>query len=192
MSLYAWALAPFRMSEKREAARLSGDLIAIALMAMGLAAGSAAQGAPQATTSVTVTGNVADSLSLAVTDLNRYPARQIEYALRNSADDKVAAPMRRYTGVLLRDVLASAKPTESKPRQLRRSYVVATASDGYEVVFSWAELFVSPVGESVFVVYERDGVPLGDDEGSIALIATTDIRPVRHVKWLQRLTLRGE
>jgi hypothetical protein len=69
--------------------------------------------------------------------------------------------------------------------------VLATASDGYEAVFSWAELFISPVGDSVFVVYERDGAPLADDEGRIALIVTTDQRPVRHVKWLQTLTLRA-
>ena len=50
----------------------------------------------------------------------------------------------------------AAKPVESKPRELRRSYVVASASDGYEVVFSWAELFVSPVGDSVYIVYERN------------------------------------
>jgi len=68
---------------------------------------------------------------------------------------------------------------------------VAAASDGYEVVFSWAELFVSPVGDSVFVVYERDSAPLPDDEGRIALIVLTDTRPVRHVKWLRSLTLRG-
>ena len=90
----------------------------------------------------------------------------------------------------MRDVLSAAKPVENKPRELRKSYVVATASDGYEVVFSWAELFVSPVGDSVYVVYARDGAPLSDDEGRIALIVITDMRPIRHVKWLQRLTLR--
>ncbi len=67
-------------------------------------------------------------------------------------------------------MLAAAKPTESRARDLRRSYVVATASDGYEVVFSWAELFVSPIGDTVVVAYERDGGPLGDDEGRIALV----------------------
>jgi hypothetical protein len=87
----------------------------------------------------------------------------------------------------LRDVLAAAKPVENKPRELRKSYVVATASDGYEVMFSWAGLFVSPVGDSVYVVYARDGAPLSDDEGRIALIVVTDMR---HVKWLQRLILR--
>jgi hypothetical protein len=79
-------------------------------------------------------------------------------------------------------VLAAAKPTESRPRELRKSYVVATASDEYEVAFSWVELFVSPVGDSVLVVYERDGAPIPDDEGRIALVAVTDTRPVRHVK----------
>jgi hypothetical protein len=90
----------------------------------------------------------------------------------------------------LRDVIASAKPVEAKPRDLRKSYIVASASDGYEVVFSWAELFISPVGDNVYVVYERDGAPLSDDEGRIALVVLTDVRPVRHVKWLSTLVLR--
>jgi len=97
---------------------------------------------------------------------------------------------RRYRGCLLREILAAAMPLENKPHDLRKSYVVATASDGYEVVFSWAELFVSPLGDQVFVVYERDGAPLPDDEGRIALIAVTDLRPLRHVKWLTAITLR--
>jgi DMSO/TMAO reductase YedYZ molybdopterin-dependent catalytic subunit len=171
--------------------RFSGRQVAIALAALCLSLGIAAQGAPQATTSVTIAGNVAQSLSLTVADLKRYPAHQVDYVSRNSVEEKGAAPARHYTGCLLRDVLAAAKPVESKPRELRKSYVVAIASDGYEVVFSWAELFVSPVGDSVFVVYERDGSPLPDDEGRIALIVVTDTRPVRHVKWLRSLTLRS-
>jgi len=79
----------------------------------------------------------------------------------------------------LRDVLSAAKPVENKPRELRKSYVAATASDEYEVVFSWAELFISSVGDSVFVVYERDGAALPDDEGRIALIVVSDVRPMR-------------
>ena len=137
-------------------------------------------------------GNVAEAKSLTVDDLKRLPAHQVEYAPRRGGE--TAPPpsaTRHYTGALLRDVLNAAKPTESKPRELRRSYVVAAASDGYEVVFSWGELFLSPQGESVFVVYERDGVPLGDDEGKIALVAAGDRGSARHVKWLKTLTLRA-
>ena len=57
-------------------------------------------------------------------------------------------------------------------------------------MFSWAELFVSPVGDDVFVVYERDGAPLADDEGRIALVTRGDRGPARHVKWLRALSLR--
>ena len=171
--------------------RFSGWQVTIAMVALCLSSGIAAQGAPQASTSVNVAGNVAQSLSLTVADLKRYPAHQVDYASRISGEEKGAGAVRHYIGCLLRDILTAAKPVESKPRELRKSYVVAAASDGYEVVFSWAELFVSPVGDSVFVVYERDGAPLPDDEGRIALIAVTDTRPVRHVKWLRSLTLRG-
>jgi DMSO/TMAO reductase YedYZ molybdopterin-dependent catalytic subunit len=171
--------------------RLTRWQLAFAQGALCFSLAIAAQTGPQVTTPVTVAGNVAESLSLTVADLKRYPAHQVEYVPRNSVEEKGAAPARRYTGCLLRDVLAAAKPVESKPRELRKSYVVATASDGYEVVFSWAELFVSPVGDKVFVVYERDGAQLPDDEGPIALIAITDTRPVRHVKWLRSLTLRA-
>lgn len=143
----------------------------------------------QATASVTVNGNVGQTLSLSVADLKRYPVHQV--VLPDSSPDKGAQPARHYTGCLLRDILAAAKPVESKPRELRRSYVVASASDGYEVVFSWAELFISPIGDNVLVVYERDGAALADDEGRIALIVTSDTRPARHVKWLQTLTLRA-
>jgi DMSO/TMAO reductase YedYZ molybdopterin-dependent catalytic subunit len=165
--------------------------LAVAPAALCFSLTIAAQAGSQVTTSVSVAGNVAETLSLTVADLKRYPAHQVEYVPGNAVEQKAAGPARRYTGCLLRDVLAAAKPIEGKPRELRKSYVVATASDGYEVVFSWAELFVSPIGDKVFVVYERDGAPLPDDEGRIALIAVTDTRPVRHVKWLRSLTLRG-
>jgi len=53
------------------------------------------------------------------------------------------------------------------------------------------ELFLSPFGHNAFIVYERDGAPLADDEGRIALIVVTDVRPVRHIKWLKALSLRA-
>jgi DMSO/TMAO reductase YedYZ molybdopterin-dependent catalytic subunit len=171
--------------------RLTRGRIVLALLALCCCAGLAAQATSPTTTTITVAGNVAQSLSLTVADLKRYPAHEVDYVPGRGTEHKSGSePARRYTGCLLRDVLSAAKPVENKPRELRKSYVVATASDGYEVVFSWAELFVSPLGDSVYVVYARDGAPLSDDEGRIALIVITDMRPIRYVKWLQRLTLR--
>jgi DMSO/TMAO reductase YedYZ molybdopterin-dependent catalytic subunit len=165
-------------------------LAAAAVLSVVLAAAGCALAQP--TTAVAIGGNVADAKSLTVDDLKRLPARQVEYAPRRGGEaSSEPSAARHYTGVLLRDVLNAAKPTESKPRELRRSYIVAAASDGYEVVFSWGELFLSPTGEAVYVVYERDGAPLGDDEGRIALVAVADRGSARHVKWLKSLTLRA-
>lgn len=172
-------------------AGLRGWRSLVALLALCWGAEIAAQAPAPAPVSVTVGGNVSQALALSVADLRRYPAHQIDYLPAQSEHKSGGEPARHYTGCLLRDVLAAAKPVETKPRELRRSYVVATAKDGYEVVFSWAELFVSPTGDNVYIVYERDGAPLAEDEGPIALIALTDLRPVRHVKWLVSLALRG-
>ena len=178
------------MIASRERMTLSRT-VRVAAFCLALAALVPAPAHAQPSTAVAIAGNVAEAKTLTVDDLKRLPAHLVEYAPRRggeAASEPAAA--RHYTGALLRDVLNAAKPTESKPRDLRRSYVVAAASDGYEVVFSWGELFLSQ-GDSVFVVYERDGAPLGDDEGKIALVAVGDRGSARHVKWLRTLTLRS-
>jgi DMSO/TMAO reductase YedYZ molybdopterin-dependent catalytic subunit len=162
----------------------------IALACIAIVAASSVSG--QSST-VRIEGNVAQSLSLTVEDLKRYPVRTLDYAPRSESErgNAGAAAPRQYTGCLLRDVLAAAKLTEKAPRDLRKSYVVVSASDGYQVVFSWAELFIAPAGDSVLVAYARDGAPLGESEGPIALIAATDKSPVRHVKWLQTIQVKS-
>lgn len=172
--------------------RLGRLLTAASFVGLWFSVTVAAQPSPQAPTSLRVEGNVTQAISLTVEDLKRYPVHTVDYALRSEAEHAMAnaVPPRRYTGCLLRDVLTAAKPTEQGPRDLRKSYVVVSASDGYQVVFSWAELFISPAGDSVLVAYARDGAPLDQGEGPMALVAGTDTRPARHVKWLQSIELK--
>jgi DMSO/TMAO reductase YedYZ molybdopterin-dependent catalytic subunit len=170
--------------------RLGRWAVLLAMATVFWAGELAAQTVSPVSSTLTVAGNVELPMSLTVGDLKRYPAHEIDYVPGRGEHKAAPGPTHRYTGCLLREVLAAAKPVERNPRELRKSYVVATAGDGYEVVFSWAELFLTSVGDSVYVVYERDGAPVPDDEGRIALIVTSDARPVRHVKWLKGLTLR--
>jgi len=146
------------------------------------------------TTSLTVKGSVEREITLSVDDLKRLPVQRMD-DVRSVRDASGAAPpaesARHYVGCLLRDVLEHAKPVEKRRMDFRKSAVIATASDGYRVVFSWAELYLSPIGDGVLVVYERDGAPLDDREGRIALVSLKDTRPgPRHVKWLQSVELR--
>ena len=130
-----------------------------------------------------VLGDVEAPLALTVDDLRKLPSRRF--------DDRRGGEMRSYTGVLLRDVLNRAKPLERQPRGFRRSIVVATARDGYKAIFSWAELYLSPIGDGAYVVYERDGAPLQAGEGPLALVSLVDTSPgARHVRWLESVELR--
>lgn len=168
-------------------------LLALGLLGAALSPLSA-QPAGQVTTTLTVKGSVEHEMTLTVDELKRLPVQRVD-DVRSVRDAAGAAPSsettRHYVGCLLRDVLERGKPVEKKRLDFRRSIVIATASDGYRAVFSWAELYLSPIGEGALVVYERDGTQLADDEGKIALVSLKDTRPgPRHVKWLQSIELR--
>ena len=123
---------------------------------------------------------------------------EVQKALTLTLDQLLAVAKRRgtareggYGGLRLVDLLEEADIRRDQPRALRRTYVVATATDGYQAVFSWGELFNSPLGPRVLVAFERDGAPLRDGEGQFALVSLADDKPgPRHVKWLVRIDVR--
>ena len=112
-------------------------------------------------------------------------------ALRGIAKSRGGASEGGYTGIRLVDLLEEADIRRDAPRALRRTYVVATATDGYQAVFSWGELFNTAIGARVLVAIDRDGWPLRDGEGRFALVSFADEKPgPRHVKWLTRIEVR--
>jgi DMSO/TMAO reductase YedYZ molybdopterin-dependent catalytic subunit len=130
-------------------------------------------------TRLEVTGLVSRGLSLSVEDL------------RALAKRRGPAEAGGYGGILLAELLREAVISEDARHALRRTYVVASASDGYQAVFSWGELFNTAVGRGVLVAYERDGAPLREGEGRFALVSLADERAgPRHVKWLTRVDVR--
>ncbi|MFK0377099.1 molybdopterin-dependent oxidoreductase [Pandoraea sp. NPDC090278] len=95
-----------------------------------------------------------------------------------------------YKGVRLTALLDVAQWRLPQARDFTRAYVLAQGADGYTVMFSWHELYNTSIGVGALVVYERDGQPLGDDEGGIGLISTGDLRvALRQVRALKRLTV---
>ena len=144
--------------------------------------------ASQVTTTLAVRGNVAKPMNLAVADLAKLPVLRVDDTRVVRAGGGAGETARHFAGVLLRDLLNAAQLTEGGRHDLRRTIIVATASDGYKAVFSWAELFNTTIGDGVLIVYERDGAPLGNEEGRIALVSLKDTRPgPRHVKWLSAI-----
>jgi len=139
---------------------------------------------------LTITGAVARALTFKVDDLKAFPADQIStLTLSRKVDDKETPSTVR--GVRLTSLLELATLTEADHNTWKHAFVVARATDGYQVVFSWPELFNTDVGPGVLVIFERDGAPLGDREGRLALVSGKDTRAgPRNVHWLTRIDVR--
>ena len=169
------------------------------LLAMAtLSIGASAVGAPTAadhaalvTTSISVAGAVEHALALAVKDLRAFPTQKVSEVPLVCQSGANLGKIENFKGVRLRDILDRARVVAPGHNDVKKMVIIATASDGYSVVFSWSEIFNSPVGDGVYVFFEKDGMPLADDEGRIAMISTRDLRTgPRHVKWLQRIEVR--
>jgi DMSO/TMAO reductase YedYZ molybdopterin-dependent catalytic subunit len=134
-------------------------------------------------------GAVQQPLSLSADELRQSdPAQIVELRLPGR---EAGAPASVLRGVRLRALLERAKLKTADHNTVKKLAIVAAASDGYKVVFSWNELFNAELGDVVMVVFERDGKPLAASEGPLALISGKDIRTgPRHVKWLQSVEVR--
>jgi DMSO/TMAO reductase YedYZ molybdopterin-dependent catalytic subunit len=152
------------------------------LFLLGLfAAASSAFAAP----GLTVSGKVEHPLTLDTIAMRGYPADQV-VTLTLPGDTPAIV-----RGVRLKAIIDKAKLVVTDHNTAKKTVVIATARDGYAVVFSWSELFNADAGDSVLVLFERDGQPLPASEGPLALISARDIRTgPRHVKWLERIEVR--
>lgn len=139
---------------------------------------------------VVVAGALKAQLTLTVEDLKAFPVAQIDTmsVTRRTGDQQVVSTVR---GVRLAAVLERAGLASADEHEWKHTVVLATATDGYQVVFSWPELFNTEVGTGALLIFERDGLPLADREGRIALVSARDIRTgPRSVRSVARLDVR--
>jgi DMSO/TMAO reductase YedYZ molybdopterin-dependent catalytic subunit len=177
--------ASFRIAAPRS---LLAAVVACGLFASP-ATGVPAGGAAAPSASVAVSGSVKKPLALSVDDLKAFPADQVATVAVHGRPG-ASEPSSSVRGVKLTAVLDRAGLAEAGHDDWKRTVVVASGTDGYRVVFSWPELYETTVGDEVVVVLERDGRPLGDGDGHIALASPADRRPARNVKWLNRIEVR--
>lgn len=150
----------------------------------------AAWAAGPVTDKLQVEGTVKAPLTLTVDDLRAFPADQIgSFTLKKQLDGHEQSTTVR--GVRLAAVLERAGVVSKDRHEWKYMAVLATASDGYKVAFSWPELTNTEIGGGVLVIFERDGRALDDGEGRIALVSGRDLRSgPRHVKWLSRIEIK--
>jgi hypothetical protein len=83
--------------------------------------------------------------------------------------------------------MKAATPSAKRPGW--KLAVVATASDGFQAVFSAAEVFHDMGRTPAYVVTREKGSLLDDSTGPFRLVVPTDGKGSRSVRNLERLTI---
>jgi len=95
----------------------------------------------------------------------------------------------QYEGVLLHDVLARAGAPFGE--QLRgkalSSYVLATAQDGYAVVYTLTEMDTAFSDGDLLLADKTKGEPLPVNQGPFRIVAPHDRKPARSLRMLERI-----
>jgi hypothetical protein len=131
--------------------------------------------------SIQVTGAVKQALALTPDDLAKMH--------RASVHTKSNGMETVYEGVWLHEVLKKAGvPQGSELRgKALTSYVLAEAQDGYQVVFSLAELDPSFIDNEILLADTANGKPLFGAQGRFRLVASKDKPGARSIRMLTKL-----
>ena len=73
--------------------------------------------------------------------------------------------------------------------QALTTYVLAEASDGYQVVFSLGELDPAVLDNQILLADTANGKPLFGDDGAFRIVAARDKHGARSVRMLTKLEI---
>ena len=132
---------------------------------------------------LTIAGDIPKPVTLSPADLKAYPRTTV--TLQEDGRSIL------YEGVLLGEVLLRAgAPLGSELRgNNMASCVLARARDGYQVVFSLAEVDPAFTGSQIIIADTIDGKPLFDYQGPLRIVAPGDRRGARSIRMLDRLEI---
>jgi DMSO/TMAO reductase YedYZ molybdopterin-dependent catalytic subunit len=151
-----------------------------ALLTVAAAGAAGAQAAPAAAATIRLEGLVATPRTLTATELAALPHR--EQATTDKDGKKHV-----YRGVALHDVLHLAGAPEGKAIHgpVLTEAVLATAADGYQVVFALPEIDADFSPQTILLADQRDGQPLPTHDGPYQLVVPLEKKPAR---WVRQLT----
>ncbi|MXV49753.1 molybdopterin-dependent oxidoreductase [Pedobacter sp. HMF7647] len=136
-----------------------------------------------------ISGLVNKQLSLTLSDLKELKTVELKNVKIIGKGGDVKRTIPSLKGYLLKDIINMAGIAEPNFKENGMIYFIASATDDYNVLCSWSEVFNS-ASDQVFVVTEEDGQPLNKD-GKFALLCLKDkINGLRFVKWLNRIEVK--
>ena len=143
---------------------------------------SAAQ-APDTAGTLTISGDVTQTLTLTPADIKALPRTTVTVTEEGREIS--------YEGVLVAEILKKAGVPLGREMSggAVASYVLAGAKDGYQVVFSLAELDPGFTSNDIIIADTIDGKPLFGYQGPLRIVAPHDKRGARSIRMLQTLNV---
>lgn|SRR5450755_4633896 len=141
-------------------------------------------GVTSAQTVLTIQGDLPSPLTLKAEDLAQMPRETV------TVQDQEGGQI-KYTGVMLREILTRAGAPLGKELRGKAlaTFVLAKAKDGYQVLFSLAEVDAQFGNEQIIVADQRDGKALFGYQGPLRLVCPADKAGARSVRMLQTLEI---
>jgi DMSO/TMAO reductase YedYZ molybdopterin-dependent catalytic subunit len=130
---------------------------------------------------IAVTGDVKQPLTLSADDLSNMPRASVQ-TTSHGMDTT-------YQGVWLSDVLKKAGVPQGGDLRGKAlaGYVLASAQDGYQVLFSLAELDPAFIDNQILLADTANGKPLFGEQGRFRLIVPKDKPGARSIRMLTKL-----
>jgi len=153
-----------------------------AIVLLLLTAPSIVNAQTQKQATVKITGEVTTPLTITPENIKTYEQTTV---IRKDRDGKDHS----YTGVLLSTLLQKAGVTMGKDLKGENlvKYVLASASDGYQVTFALAELDKEFTDRSIILSTQIDGQPLAVADGPFRIIVQDEKKPARCMKQVTEL-----
>lgn len=160
----------------------SNKLLTFIFILFGSISWSIVKGQSTLQNTLQVVGEVLKPLSLTVEDLKTLPNSVIKVKGRDKQKQS-------YRGVPLHEILKLAGVTQGE--QLRgeslAKYVLVSATDGYEVIFSLAETDPMFTKKKIILAYELDGVPLPSGIGPFRMVVPDEDRQARWIREIRSI-----
>src|SRR5262245_12798763 len=173
-----------RMTRAHQVAVVAAVSVTIAVIRFApLRAQPPAAPAAGAPATLTIAGDVAKPLTLTPADIKAMPRTTVTV---REGDRQI-----NYEGVLAGELLkrAGAPVGRDLTGKAFATYVRVSATDGYQVVFSIAELDPAFTSSQIIVADTNDGQPLSEQQGPLRIVAPHDTHASRWVRMLQRIDI---
>jgi len=126
----------------------------------------------------TITGKVKAESVITMDSLNSFPLKTIGDIKVTDHTGAFKHQDDQLKGVLLKDILNHSQWLLT-PHLFSSMYFTCVGADGYKVVYSWNELFNTPIGDNVYIIMEKNGIKADKLDSSIQMASMLDFKTGR-------------